>query len=135
MAAHLTFENPKGLAPARGYSHLALVAGKNLAFISGQVGNNPEEPNASPGDFGMQTDRVFANLETAANAVGASFADIAKLNIYIVDTVERTELAPLLAAITRHSGSGPSPASTLVFVSGLIHPQWLIEVEAVAVIA
>ncbi|MBC7706117.1 MAG: RidA family protein [Rhodoferax sp.] len=135
MTTHLTFENPHALGPARGYSHLALVSGKSLVFISGQVGSTPEAPDAPPGDFGAQTDRVFANLQTAAGAVGTSFADIAKLNIYIVNTVKRTELAPLLAAITRHAGSGPSPASTLVFVSGLIHPQWLIEVEAIAVMA
>ena len=135
MSTHLTFDNPLGLGPARGYSHVARVSGGSQIFISGQVGSDPEAPLGPPGDFGAQTDRVFANLQTAVRAVGGSFADIAKLNVYVVDTVTRSELAPLLAAIVHHSGSGPAPASTLVFVSGLIHPQWLIEVEAVAVIA
>lgn len=135
MRTHLTFDNPHGLGQARGYSHLARVSGGNLLFISGQVGIDPEAPNAPPGDIGAQTDRVFANLQTAVKAAGGSFSDIAKLNVYVVDTVTRPELAPLLAAIIRHSGPGPAPASTLVFVSGLLHPQWLIEVEAVAAIA
>ena len=134
MSAHLTFESPAGLGPVLGYSHLARVAGGSFVFISGQVGSDPAQPGAPAGDFGAQTDQVFANLQASARAAGGSFADIAKLNIYIVDSVARTELAPLLAAIKRHCGAGPAPASTLVFVSGLIHPQWLIEVEAIAVV-
>ncbi len=135
MSAHLTFESPAGLGPVMGYSHLARVTGGSFVFISGQVGSDPAKPNDPAGGFAEQTDRVFANLLTATRAAGGSFSDIAKLNIYIVDSVARTELAPLLAAIKRHCGAGPAPASTLVFVSGLIHPQWLIEVEAIAVLA
>ena len=131
----LIFTNPHTLTPPRGYSHLARVSGGNLLFISGQVGMDPKALKAPAGDFATQTDNVFANLQSAIVAAGGAFADIAKLNIYIVDTVARNELAPLLTAINRYSGSRPPPASTLLYVSGLIAPEWLIEIEAIAVVA
>ncbi len=135
MNARLTFNNPDTLAPPRGYSHLARVSGGSLILISGQVGMDPQALEAPASDFATQTHNVFANLQSAVVGAGGTFADIAKLNIYIVDSVGRNELAPLLAAINRHSGPRPPPASTLLFVSGLIAPEWLIEIEAIAVIA
>jgi enamine deaminase RidA (YjgF/YER057c/UK114 family) len=67
-------------------------------------------------------------------ARGATMADIVKMNVYIVAEVDQAEVPRLRAIRDRHVNTASPPASTLVFVSRLARPGWLIEIEAVAAI-
>ena len=86
------------------------------------------------GNFEAQAEQVFRNLKIAVEAAGATMADIVKLNIYLVAEVDQAEVPKLRAIRDRYVNVEKPPASTLVVVSRLARPGWLIEIEAVAAI-
>ena len=75
---------------------------------------------------------MFANVKIAVEAAGATMADIVKLNVYLVAEVDPGRRAEVRAIRERYVNTENPPASTLVFVSRLARPGWLIEIEAVA---
>ena len=75
---------------------------------------------------------MFRNLKIAVEAAGGTMADIVKLNIYLVAQVDQAEVPKLRAIRNRYVNTEQPPASTLVVVSRLAQPGWLIEIEAVA---
>ena len=78
-------------------------------------------------------ERTFENLKLALAAVGASFRDVVKMNLYVVGL--KPEHVPVLREVrSRYVSPEQPPASTLVGVSALAGADWLIEVEAVAVL-
>lgn len=84
------------------------------------------------GDLSAQTEQVFANLGIALAAAGATFADVVKLTTYVVDYTPAAR--PLVAAIRSRYFPTLPPASTLVGISALALPGWLIEIEAIAML-
>ena len=110
------------------YSH-AVKAG-NLLFISGQVAIDPEGNIVGKGDIEAQTEQVMKNLKTIPEAAGASFRDVAKITVYMVNPEHRAKFHEVRK---RYFGEH-KPASVLVFVKSLVHPDLLVEVEAVAVL-
>jgi enamine deaminase RidA (YjgF/YER057c/UK114 family) len=84
---------------------------------------------AGPGDWGRQARVVFENLGRALDAGGAGFADVVKLTFYVVDV---SELPTVRAVRDEFVDRDRPPTSTLVQVAGLVHPELLLEVEAVA---
>ena len=77
---------------------------------------------------------MFGNLKLALEAAGATMADIVKMNIYLVAEVDQAEVPKLRAIRDRYVNVAKPPASTLVVVTRLARPGWLIEIEAVAAI-
>ena len=77
---------------------------------------------------------MFGNLKLALEAAGATMADIVKMNIYLVAEVDQTEVPKLRAIRDRYVNVAKPPASTLVVVTRLARPGWLIEIEAIAAI-
>ena len=77
---------------------------------------------------------MFGNLRLALEAAGATMADIVKMNIYLVAEVDQTEVPKLRAIRDRYVNVAKPPASTLVVVTRLARPGWLIEIEAIAAI-
>jgi enamine deaminase RidA (YjgF/YER057c/UK114 family) len=126
--------NPEGLPPPTGYSHVAAVTGGTLVFISGQVASDASGAIVGAGDFRAQVEQVFANLKRAAEGVGGTFQSIVKLNVFIVASVDPASIPVMREVRNRYVGSAMPPASTLLIVSGLARPEWLIEIEAVAAI-
>jgi 2-iminobutanoate/2-iminopropanoate deaminase len=123
------FLNPSDIhAPVGAYSHTASVPpGTELVFISGQVGMRPD--GSVPEDIADQAEVVFQNLRACLGAHGAGMASVVKITTFVVSGQD----AQLVRQIrSRHFGSH-RPASTLVFVPQLLTPDYLIEVEAVAV--
>ena len=117
-----------GIHPTRGYAHAWRVG--NLLFISGQVAMNAQGELVGRGDVGAQADQVFANLRTVLGAVGATFRDVVKLTTLCTDQVGIPKIREARArALGDHT-----PASTLIVVAGLASPDYLLEIEAVAVI-
>ena len=126
--------NPPGLpdAGALGYSQVAISAPGRMVFISGQVAI-PSDGSAVPADLADQTRIVLQNLETALKAAGATSDDVVSLRIYVVN-LDPVQIGALMAAVAAMFG-GQAPALTGLGVSALASPEFLIEIEAVAVVA
>ena len=128
------FSSPASIHPPNGYSHVAEIGTGRLVYIAGQVALSPDGQVVGKGDFAAQVEQVFDNVRQALESVGGSFTDVAKLNYFCVDRVEPAQLAVLRSTRDRYVNVEAPPASTLVFVSRLVNPDWLIEIEAVAAI-
>ena len=126
------FLSPKTLMPPAGYSHAAKVSSGTIVYLAGQVSSDASGKLIGEGDFEAQAEQVFRNLKLAVEAVGGSMADIVKLNIYLVAEVDQAAVPKLRAIRDRYVNVEKPPASTLVVVSRLARPGWLIEIEAVA---
>jgi len=123
---------PSGLHHNPAYSHVVTAQGARTIYISGQVAVD-EEGRVVDGGLAEQTTQVMRNLGLALSAAGATYANIVKITTFVVDY--KPELRPIIgkARSAFFEGMEP-PASTLVGVSALAAPEWLIEIEAVAVV-
>jgi enamine deaminase RidA (YjgF/YER057c/UK114 family) len=117
-----------GIHPTRGYAHAWRVG--RLLFISGQVAMNAQGELIGRGDMGAQATQIFANLGTVLRAAGATFRDVIKLTILCTD---QSRIPEIREARGRALGDH-TPTSTLMVVAGLASPDYLVEIEAVAVI-
>jgi 2-iminobutanoate/2-iminopropanoate deaminase len=114
-------------APASCYSHGA-EAGPNARWlhISGQVGTHPDGTIAE--GFEAQCHRVWQNTIAVLEEAGMGVDDIVKVNTLLMD---RGDLARMREIRDSYLGNRPA-ASTLFFVAGLAHPDWLVEMETIA---
>jgi enamine deaminase RidA (YjgF/YER057c/UK114 family) len=126
--------SPATLPPPTGYSHIAKVNKGTLVYIAGQVSSDASGKLVGEGNFEAQVEQVFKNLRLAPEAAGATMADIVKMNTYLVAEVSQDDLPKMRAIRDRHLNKEKPPASTLVVVSRLARPGWLIEIEVVAAI-
>jgi enamine deaminase RidA (YjgF/YER057c/UK114 family) len=126
--------SPATLPPPTGYSHVAKVNKGTLVYIAGQVSSDASGALVGEGNFEAQVEQVFKNVKLALEAAGATMADIVKLNSYLVAEVSQDDLPKMRAIRDRYLNREKPPASTLVVVSRLARPGWLIEIEAVAAI-
>ena len=125
--------NPPALSEPRGYVHVTIVPAGKHVYISGQVALDKAGNVVGKGDLAAQAEQVYKNLGEALKAAGASFADVFKLTTYVVD-VTPDKVAAVRAARAKAFASEPFPSSTLVGVTGLVIPDLLLEVEAIAAI-
>jgi enamine deaminase RidA (YjgF/YER057c/UK114 family) len=128
------FFSPASLPPPVGYSHIAKVNKGTIVFVAGQVSSDASGNLVGEGDFDAQVEQVFRNLKIAVEAAGGTMADIVKLNYFLVAEVEQAGVPRLRAIRDRYLNVARPPASTLVVVSRLARPGWLVEIEAVAAI-
>jgi enamine deaminase RidA (YjgF/YER057c/UK114 family) len=127
--------NPDTMAkPTAGYSQVGEVTGGKVVYIAGQVAMDSSGNLVGKDDFRAQVEQVFKNLNAAVVAAGGSFHDVIKLNYYCVDTVEPS-LTPQVREIRdKYVNTQAPPTSTFVVVRRLVRPEWLIEIEAVAIV-
>ena len=124
---------PDGLWNNPAYTQVVAARGAETVYVSGQVAVDANGSLVGDKDLAAQTDQVMRNLETALSAAGATFADVTKITVFVVDY--RPEHRAVIAAVRgRYLTGGDPPASTLVGVTALAAPEYLIEIEAVAVI-
>lgn len=125
----LTFLNPSTVhAPQGAYTHTAVVPdGSQLIFISGQVGMRPD--GSTPTSVAEQAEVVFSNLAACLAAHGLGMDAVVKITAYLVAGVDIKTVREIRS---RHLGTH-RPTSTLVFVPALASPDYLLEVEAIAV--
>ena len=121
----------KGVYDPPVYSQAVKVSGaQTILYISGQVDYDGQGNCAHPGDFAAQAKATLAALKAQVEAGGGTMANIVKINTYVTDMRYRPEYAKL-----RTEFFGPkAPASTMVAVTALAAPEFLIEIEAVAVL-
>lgn len=120
---------PRAL-PGAQYSMVVEATGKRLIFVSGQVAVNPAGEIVGRGDVTAQARQVLENLKACLAAAGGSLADVAKLTTFLIDIKDR----PAVAAVRAEYFPSDYPASTLVQVSALAQPDFLVEIEAYAVV-
>ncbi|HTT78110.1 MAG TPA: RidA family protein [Stellaceae bacterium] len=114
-----------------GYAQAVKVTGaQTILYIAGQVAYTPEGGVAHAGDFKAQARACLAALKAQVEAGGGTMANIVKVNTYLTDLRHRADFGPI-----REEFFGRKlPASTMVGVTALAHPDYLIEIEAVAVL-
>jgi enamine deaminase RidA (YjgF/YER057c/UK114 family) len=121
----------KGIFDPPSYSQGVKVSGaQNILFIAGQVAYDDKGNAAHRGDFAAQARAVFQAVKAQVEAGGGTMQSIVKINTYLTDIRHRAELVPIREEFLGKKG----PASTLVAVAALAQPDWLIEVEAIAVV-
>jgi enamine deaminase RidA (YjgF/YER057c/UK114 family) len=129
--ATITKYAAKGVFDPPGYAQAVKVEGaRTILYLAGQVAYDDKGGPAHPGDFRAQARAALAAVKAQVEAGGGTMADIVKVNTYLVDIRHRADFAPI-----REEFFGKKmPASTLVGVAALAMPEWLIEIEAVAVL-
>jgi 2-iminobutanoate/2-iminopropanoate deaminase len=124
----VTPDAPQAIGP---YAQGILVPAGRLLFCSGQIPLDPASGEfVGAGDVAAQTERVMKNLAAVLAAAGASFQDVTKTTIFLVDL---QDFATVNEVYGRYVGSQP-PARATVQVAGLPRGA-LVEIEAVAVLA
>ena len=107
-----------------------VTGGETLLYLSGQVAYDNSGNAAHPGDFKAQARAALQAVKDQVEAGGGTMANIVKVNTYLTDIRHRAEYGPI-----REEFFGKKmPASTLVAVSALAQPEFLIEIEAIAVL-
>ncbi len=130
----VTLSSPKTMPPPTGYSQIAEVTSGKIVLIAGQVAHDPAGNLVGENDFAAQVEQVFKNLDAAVRAAGGTFRNIVKINNYCVASVDPSGLAAFRTVRDRYVGTSAPPVSTFIFVSRLVRPGWLFEVDAMAVI-
>jgi enamine deaminase RidA (YjgF/YER057c/UK114 family) len=108
----------------------AVVAGSTV-YVRGQIGQDLDtSESVGIGDVEAQTERAMANIAMLLEEAGAQLEHLVKLTIYLVDPRYRETVYRTIGRWTK----GVHPISTGVVVSALARPEWLVEVDAIAVI-
>jgi enamine deaminase RidA (YjgF/YER057c/UK114 family) len=124
--------NPSGLGPPPGYSQVVEVRAERIIFIAGQTALDKNGGLVGKGDFAAQVDQVFHNLTTALAAADCTVANLVKLTVFLRDIAN---LDPYREARNRFFSTVRPPAApvvTLIEVSKLYGPDFLVEIEAIA---
>ena len=123
--------NPPELSKPTGYTHVVEATGGKTVYISGQIALDKDGKVVGQGDMKAQAEQVFKNLQAALAAAGASFKDVVKMNTYTTDMAQVQAIRDVRARYY----SDVTPASTLVQVVHLARPEFLLEIEVIAVVA
>jgi reactive intermediate/imine deaminase len=124
------YVRPDGMPPVNGYSHAVAFTGR-LVVVSGQVPVDADGRLVGQDDPEAQVRQVFRNLERALAAAGATMDQVVKLTVFLTDMAD---LAAFRKVRDEYIQGDRPPASSLVRVSGLVSPDFRIEIEALAAI-
>ena len=113
---------PSGFSPA--------TRAGGLVFVSGQVSAGADGEIVGKGDAAAQSAQCFRNIDAALQSAGATRADVTKITSFLVNADDYPAYAKARLAFFGE----PGPASSTVFVSGLVNPEFLVEVEAIAAV-
>ncbi len=128
------YTNPKELSTPRFYTHAVSAEGPGkLVYVSCQVSWDAGGNVVGKGDMRAQSEQVFRNVGVALKAAGAGWSDVIKMNGYMVG-MSAERVGAYREVRQRYLQEGALPASTLVGVEALVHPDLLLEVEVVAVV-
>jgi reactive intermediate/imine deaminase len=109
---------------------IAIEAKGRLVFLSGMTARRPDGTIAGVGDIEAQTRQVCENLKSAIEAAGGTLDDICRVDVY----VRNMEHFESIHRVRREYFKAPAPASTMVEVAKLASPEYLIEINAIAVV-
>ena len=116
--------------PATYSQGIKVTQAQTILFLSGQVAYTADGSPAFRGDFKAQARGAYEAIKALVESQGGTMNSIVKITTYVTDMHYRVDLAPIREEFFGKKG----PASTLVEISALAHPDWMIEIEAIAVI-
>ena len=120
-----------GVFDAPTYSQgIKITQAQTILILSGQVAYTDDGAPAFRGDFKAQARGAYQAIKALVEAQGGTMANVVKITTYLTDMRYRVDLPPIREEFFGKKG----PASTLVGISALAHPDWMIEIEAIAVI-
>jgi reactive intermediate/imine deaminase len=122
--------NAPSLSKPPGFSHVVEVSGGRTLYVSGLVSSDPSGKVVGPGDLRAQTRQVFEKLKTVLAASGATLDDVVKVTIFVTDLTDIKSFREVRDSYFLKT----SPASSLAQVVRLVQPEFMIEMEAVAVV-
>jgi enamine deaminase RidA (YjgF/YER057c/UK114 family) len=126
--------SPDGLVQSPAFSNVAVVSGPvKTIYVGGQDAVTADGEIVGEGDLAAQTAQILANIKTALAAAGAGPEHVVKWNVFVV---EGQDIAAGYAAFQTAWGAqtGPPPLITAAFVKGLARPEFLVEMDAIAVV-
>jgi enamine deaminase RidA (YjgF/YER057c/UK114 family) len=127
------FPKVEGLQATPAYSQVVVSAPGKIIFIAGQVGVD-KTGKVVASDLQAQAKQAFENVKTALAAAGATFDDVVKINWYVKEY--KPEMRPMLREVrSAYTNKDHPPASTLIGVTSLAAEEYLVEVEAIAIVA
>ena len=124
------FSAPGLFDPATYSQGIKVTQAQTILFLSGQVAYTSDGSPAFRGDFKAQARGAYEAIKALVESQGGTMNSIVKITTYVTDMHYRVDLAPIREEFFGKKG----PASTLVEISALAHPDWMIEIEAIAVI-
>jgi enamine deaminase RidA (YjgF/YER057c/UK114 family) len=126
--------NPEGLVKNPAFTQVVTVTGPaKTVYVGGQDAVDAAGQIVGKGDIKAQVEQIFKNIQIALEASGATLEDVVKWNIYVV---QGQPLHPGFEVFQRVWGNRPNPpAISMMFVAGLAHPDFLAEMDAIAVVA
>ncbi len=129
------FSNPSTIAkPLSTYSQMAEVTGGKTIYIAGQVAVDASGQLVGANDFRSQVEQVFKNIKAAIEAAGGDMSSLVKTNYYCAEAVDPSQIPALREIRDKYINIAVPPTSTFVVVKRLARPEYLLEVEAVAVV-
>ena len=118
--------------PVGVFSQATMVEAKGkLVFISGMTARRPDGSIAGIGDITEQTRQVCENIKAAVEAAGGTLDDVCRVDVY----VRNMEHFEAIHKVRSQYFKSPLPASTMVEVTKMVSPEYLIEINAIAVVA
>ena len=108
-----------------------MSSGSNLIHVSGQVALDANGALVGKGNLEAQVVQTLANIKALVEAAGGRFSDIVRIGIFVTDRAH----FPIVMEVRRRVFSPPYPTATALVVSGLVNPDWLVEIDAMAHIA
>jgi enamine deaminase RidA (YjgF/YER057c/UK114 family) len=130
-----TFLNPASLPDWKDFFTQVVAVeanGVKTIYVSGQVGVDAQQNRVGDGSLSAQAKQALAKLATALASAGASFTDVVKITIYVVNY--KYEDATVIGAVMQqHFAAASPPACSLIGVKVLARDEFLIEIEATAV--
>ncbi|MFD6321816.1 RidA family protein [Streptomyces sp. NPDC058442] len=132
----VTLLNPTGLPRTDAYRQVAVASGSRTIFLAGQVAWDADGVTVGEGDLAAQIEQCYLNIATGLAGVGATFDDVVKLTVYVVDW-NPDKFSLFMEGVSRAAeklGGTPVPPGTLLGVAALDVPEHLVEVEAIAVL-
>jgi len=124
--------NPDDLPTRETYTQVVVATGSKLVFVSGQEPEDIHGKLVGHGDLAAQARQVFGNLARALAAAGAGPEQVSKITIYVVN--HKREYLPVIEEARVALFGDHKPADVLVGIATLSNPEYLIEVDAIAVI-
>jgi 2-iminobutanoate/2-iminopropanoate deaminase len=128
--AHEEIRSPRVFKSTAPFSLATRTSGTRLVHVSGQVAQGVDGQTVGKGDIEKQTVQVLENMKALVEAAGGGLADVARIVVYLTS---RDHL-PTVMEVRRRYFKEPYPATTAVVVAGLANPEWLVEIEATAVL-
>src|SRR3954468_2527605 len=123
--------SPKLPAPSGHFAQAIEVEAKGrLVFISGMVAKAADGKVVGAGDIAVQTRQVCENVKAAVEAAGGTMDDICRVDVY----VRNMEHFDRIHKVRREYFKSPPPASTMVEITKMTSPEYLIEINAIAVV-